>query len=409
MIDSLKIVTFLKKGVFLNKSLLTSLVIFSIIFILCGREIDFMELHKSSLVADLHCDTALRMLQGIQISVRDTSGHVDIPRLREGGVDLQVFACFISTNHPKDDCADYVHRMLDTLEAQFERNKANIAICTKAKEAEEIINSGRIAGFLAIENGVAIENNLEELKNFYKRGVRYLTLTHILSNDWCISSGDENPESFGLTDFGREVVKKMNELGMIIDVSHASESAFWEVLKVTTDPIIASHSCVYALNPHDRNLKDEQLKALAKNGGMVGINFFSAYLSKEFNGKLKNAWEKSKKEKEALLDKYKDDQKKRREVYHQIWEEIKEELKGVKVDVSLVVDHIDYVVNLVGVDYVGLGSDFDGVTFLSSGLEDCSKLPEITKELVRRGYSEDDIKKILGGNFMRVFREVCDK
>lgn len=409
MIDSLKIVTFLKKGVFLNKSLLTSLVIFSIIFILCGREIDFMELHKRSLVADLHCDTALRMLQGIQISVRDTSGHVDIPRLKEGGVDLQVFACFISTNHPKDDCADYVHRMLDTLEAQFERNKANIAICTKAKEAEGIINSGRIAGFLAIENGVAIENNLEELKNFYKRGVRYLTLTHLESNDWCISSEDDNPQFDGLTDFGREVVRKMNQLGMIVDVSHASESAFREVLKVSSDPVIASHSCVYALCPNDRNLKDEQLKALAKNGGMVGINFFSSFLSKEVNEKMKKAWLKAKEERKALLEKYQDNQEKTREIYHQIWEEIKGELKGIEVDYTLVVDHIDYVVNLVGVDYVGLGSDFDGVSFLPKGLEDCSKMPEITKELVKRGYSEEDIKKILGGNFMRVFRGVCDK
>lgn len=393
----------------MKKSLLTFLLTFSIIFIFCGKEKDFMKLHKSSLVADLHCDTALRMFQGVQIGLRDTTGHVDIPRLREGGIDLQVFACFISTNHPKDDCADYVHRMLDTLEAQFEGNKEDIAICKNSKEAEEIINSGKIAAFLGVENGVAIKNSLEELERFYQRGVRYLTLTHLESNDWCISSGDENPEFFGFTDFGRKVVRKMNQLGMIVDLSHASQSAFWEVLKVTSDPIIASHSCVYSLCPHDRNLTDDQLKALAKNGGMVGINFFPGFLSEEFSEKLKKAWEKAKKEREDLLEKYEDDYSKKKEIYHQIWEDIKGELEGIEVDYTLVLDHIDYVVNLVGVDYVGLGSDFDGVTFLPKGLEDCSKLPEITKELVRRGYSESDIKKILGENFMRVFREVCDK
>jgi len=403
MMDWLKIVKSLKR------ELLTFLTILLIIFIYCGKGIDFMNLHKEALVADLHCDTALRMIKGAQIGERGTSGHLDIPRLKDGGIDLQVFACFISTNHSKDDCAEYVHRMLDTLESQFEKNKEDIAICRNAKEAEEIIDAGKIAAFLGIENGVAIENSLEELERFHNRGVRYLTLTHLESNEWCISSGDEDPKFDGLTDFGREVVKKMNQLGMIVDVSHTSESAFMEVLKVTSDPIIASHSCVYKLCPHDRNLTDEQLKALAKNRGMVGINFFPGFLSKELKEKMDRAWEKAKQEKKALLEQYQDDRDKTREIYRQIWEEIKEDLEGIEVDFTVVVDHIDYVVNLVGVDYVGLGSDFDGVTFLPKGLEDCSKVPEITEELVNRGYSYGDIKKILGGNFMRVFRDVCDK
>jgi len=391
-----------------NKYSLIFLLILLNVFIYCGKELDFMELHRKSLVADLHCDTALRMFEGTQIGVRDTSGHVDIPRLREGGVDLQVFACFISTNYPQDDCAEHVHRMLDTLESQFENNKEDIAICRNAKEAEEVINSGRIAAFLGIENGVAIENSLDELEKFYNRGIRYLTLTHLESSDWCISSEDKSPKFEGLTDFGREVVKKMNQLGMIVDVSHCSESAFWEVLKVSSDPVIASHSCVYSLCPHSRNLTDDQLKALAENGGMVGINFFPAFLSKEFKEKMEKAWIKVRKEKESLLEEYKDDSGKKKEIYQNIWEEIKKELEGVEVDFTIVVDHIDYIVDLVGVDYVGLGSDFDGVTFLPKGLEDCSKVPKITEELIRREYSEGEIKKILGGNFMMVFREVCD-
>jgi len=317
---------------------------------------------------------------------------------------LQVFACFEFTDTPIEQRVSTIDTMIDTLEAQFSRNSDSIAICTTAEQARQIIKQDKIAAFIGIENGVAIDDDMANLEHFYNRGVRYMTLTHTSSNDWAISSADTNQAFYGLTDFGRDVVRKMNELGMIIDVSHAAPSTVEEVLKITTDPVIASHSCVYALCPSDRNLTDDQIKAIAKNGGVIGINFFKGYLSKrwlEVDDSITNANQELI---ESLREAYKDDYGQFRRALAPLY---KDKLAEIKVDVSTVVDHIDYIVKLVGADYVGLGSDFDGVHGLPEGLTDCSMMPNITKELVKRGYSTKDIDKILGGNFMRVFKKVC--
>ena len=376
-----------------------------------GSERDYAQLHKNSLVVDLHSDTPLRMPRGFDIAQRDTSGHMDIPRLKEGGIDLQVFACFVSTDRAADSYCSRVDQLIDSIDAQVGRNPDDIAICTTAAQAESIIESGRIAAFIGIENGVAIENSLDNLEHFYNRGVRYLTLTHVASSDWCISSGDTLPAFHGLTDFGRDVVRKMNELGMIVDISHASVSAFEEALKVTTDPIIASHSCVHAICAHDRNLTDEQIKAIAANGGMIGINFFDGYLAPG------NRWweivdsisDVHKAAIDSLEKLYQDDWNEYRTAMKPYYEMMLGMTSELGINVATVVDHIDHIVKLVGPNYVGLGSDFDGVGDLPDGLDDCSMVPNITKELVHRGYTDEDIKKILGGNFMRVFRQVCDK
>lgn len=375
----------------------------------CSQTIeDPLKLHRDALVADMHNDTVLRMIEeGFDFSKRDTSGHADLPRLRDGGVDLQVFACWLDTDTPIDQCRDTVDVLLDSLYAQVGQNPDKIAVCKIAKEAEDIISSGRIAAFLAVENGVALANSMDNLNHFYNRGVRYLTLTHVKSSDWCESSSDSTSLPFyGLSNFGRDVVRRMNELGMIVDVSHASPAAVGEVLKISKDPIIASHSCVYALCNHDRNLTDEQIRAIAAKGGVIGVNFYEGYLSQEFKV-LVDAFEKEHKAEIDSVEKlYKGTDnwwKERRKLYAPL----SEPLDNLDIDVSTVVDHIDYIVRLVGPDCVGLGSDFDGVHRLPEGLEDCSKLPNITGELVSRGYSQDDIKKILGGNFMRVFRQVC--
>jgi membrane dipeptidase len=379
-------------------------------FLACSQSIDDpVKLHHDALVADLHNDTVLRMVEdGFDFSERDTSGHVDLPRLKEGGVDLQVFACWLDTDTPIEQCKSAVDVMLDTLYAQIGRNPERIASCKSSKEAEEIIDSGRIAAFLAIENGVAIANDLANLDHFYDRGVRYMTLTHVKSSVWCESSSDTTKVPFhGLSDFGREVVRRMNELGMIIDVSHTSPAAVEEILKTSADPVIASHSCVYALCDHDRNLTDEQINAIAAKGGVIGINFYEGYLSQAFKD-LDEAFEREHKAEidsvEDLFEGTVNWSKEKRKLYAPLTEQ----LIKLKITAATVVDHIDYIVDLVGPDYVGLGSDYDGVHRLPEGLEDCSMLPNITKELVVRGYSEGDIRKILGGNFMRVFREVCD-
>lgn len=393
----------------MKRCILILTLVMGALFLLAGAEWDYLKLHRDAIVVDLHSDTVMRMLGGLDFSKRDSIGHMDIPRLKEGGVDLQVFACFIATNTPKAECRPYIDKMIDTLEAQVSRHPDQIAICKTAADAEKIIAAGKIAAFIGIENGVAIADSIENITHFYDRGVRYMTLTHTASSDWCISSADTAPAFHGLTDFGRAVVRKMNELGMIVDISHASPATVEEVLKITKYPVIASHSCVYALCPHNRNLTDDQIRAIAKNGGMIGINFFNAYLSKKWTDVSDSMYKARGPEIDSIRTLYKGDDDKRHEAMKPFYNDLNKALAGAKVDVGTVVDHIDYIVKLVGPDYVGFGSDFDGVPSLPDGLTDCSMVPNITKELVARGYSDTDIKKILGGNFMRVFHQVCDR
>jgi membrane dipeptidase len=368
-----------------------------------------LQVHTDALVADLHSDVPMRMAQGVDIGRRDTKGHMDIPRLRDGGVDLQVFACWIPPGMTPSKSRDKADRMINCIDSQVAANRDEIAICRTAKEAERIIGEGKIAVFIGIENGEAIANSLENLRHFYNRGVRYLTLTHTASTDWCISSADTDPAFGGLTDFGRDVVRTMNGLGMIVDVSHISVSAFEEVLKITSDPVIASHSCVYALCDHNRNLTDDQIKAVAANGGMVGINFFPVFLSQDFKGQASSRIAEHQAEIDALKHRHEDDAEVRENALYDFYGSILRQLPVENVNAGTVVDHIDYIVRLVGSEYVGLGSDFDGISVAPEGLADCSMMPNITSELVRRGYTEENIKKILGGNFMRVFRQVCGR
>ena len=371
--------------------------------------IDPEKLHREALVADLHSDTVLRMKKGFDFSARDTSGQMDIPRLREGGVDLQAFACWIPGNTPLDSCVAKTDLMIDSLYEQTERHQDKIAVCRTAAEAEEIIESGRIAAFVAIENGLAIANNLNNLRHYYERGVRYMTLTHTSSHDWCISSADTAPKFDGLTSFGEDVIREMNRLGMIIDISHVGATAVAKALAITKDPVIASHSCVYGLCPHDRNLTDEQIRAIAANGGVIGINFFSGYLDERFEAISDSVKEQYKAEIDSVEALYPNDYAKKHRALAWLFNILAERQSVLNITVGTVVDHIDHIVNLVGPEHVGLGSDFDGVFAFPKGLSDCSMMPNITVELVRRGYSEEEIKKILGGNFMRVFRQVCDK
>jgi membrane dipeptidase len=367
----------------------------------------YRDIHEKAIVADLHSDTPLRLRDGFDFSKRDTTGHMDLPRLKEGGVDLQVFACWLPTDTPRDQCRAAADLLIDSLEANIRRHPDTIEICTTAPQARKIIRDGKIAAFIGIENGVAIADSLPNLKHFYDRGARYMTLTHTASNDWCISSADTVPAFHGLTEFGRSVVREMNRLGMIIDVSHASKEAVDEVLKITTAPVIASHSCVYALCPHDRNLTDDQIKAIAKNGGVIGINFWLGYLSADVKRIQDSILGPHTRELDSIHALYGNDHEALEKATAPIYAPADSAVKHLGISLETVVDHIDYIVKLVGPDHVALGSDYDGIPLTPIGLDDCSKLPNITQELVRRGYSEKDIDKILGGNFMRVFERVC--
>lgn len=391
-----------------SKALFT--VVFAVTHIVAASPIqDYAKIHQDAIVVDLHCDTVWRLKEGIDLAKRDSAGQVDLPRLKEGGIDLQVFACYLGTSTPREKCRPTVDELIDTLESQVARHKDQIEICKTAAEAERIIGENKLAAFIGIENGVAIADSIENLRHFYDRGVRYMTLTHTSSNNWCISSADTAPAFHGLTDFGKGVVREMNRLGMIIDISHAHPTTVEEVLKITTDPVIASHSCVHALCPHDRNLTDEQIKAVAANGGVIGINFFTAYLSAEYNRRSDSLFGLHQHEMDSIRALYKDDPEARRKAIGPIYDSIWSQLATVQVSISTVIDHIDHIVKLVGPEYVALGSDFDGVPTLPVGLTDCTMMPNISKELVARGYSRESINKILGGNFMRVFRQVCDE
>lgn len=374
--------------------------------------IDPDRIHKASLVTDLHCDTVLQMKRGYDFSERHESYHVDIPRLKAGGINLQAFACCASIFTPEGQRFGKADSMVKCLISEMAKHPGDIAVCRDASEAEEIIASGRIAALLAIENGMAIENSLENLEYFHHQGVRYMTLTHCQSLDWCRSCSDSENEPVGLSEFGREVVQTMNRLGMIIDVSHISKASFFDVLETSSQPVVASHSNVYAISPHNRNLNDDQIRALAQNGGMMGINFWGDILSKKYAEAASAVYKNYLKELQDIDEHYSDDMdeeeyQRRFAFLGRFITEVSAAAADNMPSSATVVDHIDYIFRLVGPDHVGLGSDFDGIFIPPSDLGDCSQMPNITREMVRRGYGENDIRKILGGNFMRVFRQVC--
>ncbi|HSA95249.1 MAG TPA: dipeptidase, partial [Acidobacteriota bacterium] len=286
-----------------------------------------------------------------------------------------------------------------------------LALVQSVQDAANARNASKTGVLIAIEGGYAIENDLVLLREFYRAGVRLMTLTHFKATDWADASGDPQPAHGGLTEFGEKVIAEMNKLGMIIDVSHVHDETFWDVLKLSKAPVVASHSCCRALAPHFRNLSDEMLKALGEKNGVVGINFYPGFIRDEFD-KAESAimakvaaaqglpadWTAIDKLEPAVQQKFFVD-------FNERWAAVQKTLPVV--DLKAVVDHIDHVVKVTGdCDHVGLGSDFDGISVTPAGLENAGMLPDITKELVRRGYKAADIRKILGGNFLRVFGAV---
>jgi len=332
---------------------------------------DVGSIHREMVVCDTHCDTVERILgQGVDLGARSHQGHIDIPRLMEGGVDVQIFACCIGrSGRPDGYYIKRALRMIDALHLQFEKHSDAIALALTAGDVREAKRNGKIAAIIAIEGGQAIEDDLALLRDFYRLDVRAMTLTWNSTN-WADASR-EAPKHDGLTDFGRDVVREMNRLGMIIDVSHAADKTVWDTLETSSAPIIASHSCARAICDHPRNVNDDLIKAIASASGAICINFYSAFLDQEF-----------KTQSEKNLD-------------------------PARPPLSKVIDHINHIASVGGIDSVGLGSDFDGMNPPPEGLEDVSKMPRITGALLERGYSVEDVAKIVGGNFLRVFGQVC--
>lgn len=390
------------------KLLLVIVLSISFLAAIAGAQSDYKILHEKSLVVDMHADVLLQVLRGADISKRLEYGHVDLIRLKEGGVDVQFFAVWPNpTLYGKGGMFNQSIRMIDLLDKIIENNPDKINLTRTPAEIEQTVKNGKIAACIGIEGGTAIENDLNKLKELYDRGARYLGLTWNDSPDWASCAKDETSPEYkghrGLTEFGREVIHWMNDKGMIIDVSHSGEKTFWDVMEESKKPIIASHSCVYNLCAHYRNLSDDQIKAIGKNRGVIFINFYPGYLVNGFNRKYYALRKSSQAYMDSMKQVYGNDRLGYRKYRHNY---LVERTKDFRPDIGRIVDHMDYIISLIGDDHIGLGSDFDGISIVPRGIDDASKMPEITRVMLERGYSTERIEKILGGNFMRVFREV---
>lgn len=364
----------------------------------------YKKIHNDAIVVDTHNDILMKVVDQGFVFDQDLTGrtHSDLDRFKKGGVDVQLFSVF-SDGDIKNPFA-YANVAIDSLDAVVARNPDKIVKVANYKALQSAIKQNKIAAMVGIEGGHMIEDDLNKLEALYHRGARYLTLTHNIAPSWATSAADEttNPNLAhkGLTDFGKKVIQRMNQLGMLVDVSHAGEQSFWDVIHLTTKPIIASHSSVYTLVPHRRNLKDDQIKAIAKNGGVIQINFHPGFIDPGFEAKETAFLKKYATEMDSLM-------KGGMQEYYAmdyLYKKQAAETESMRPPLSMVVDHIEYIIKLVGVDYVGLGSDFDGINLSPQQLDDVTNYPLITKALVQKGYSEKDIDKILGGNFLRVLK-----
>ena len=362
---------------------------------------DIMKLHRHAFVFDAHCDTAMRLVgdERIDLGDRHTDGHIDLPRARDGGLDAQIFAVWVSPQMPESLATERAHAMIDALREQARAHPDGFEIALKGSDVRRIVKEGKLAGVIGIEGGHLIGEDLDALRDYYARGARCMTLTWMNTNKWADSSDDTTMWG-GLTDFGRSVVREMDRLGMIIDCSHVSEKTFFDVLETTKSPVLISHSCMRALADIPRNVSDDVLRAVGKNGGVVCVNFFAGFLDKGFNEKVTVIWAEYRKKANELAPQYGGDTEK---AWHALEPEFEKRMKEIApVPLSRLVDHIDHAVKVAGIDHVGFGSDFDGINVTPVGLDDVSKLPLITEELVKRGYSDKDIGKILGGNLLRL-------
>jgi membrane dipeptidase len=364
-------------------------------------------IHRDILSVDTHCDTPMYLMQdSFDLGVRHERGCVDFPRMREGGLDAEFFAVFISQGPRNDSAYNNVYNealaILDAIHKNVEKNSSMAEIALSPDDAYRLKRNGKIAAFIGVENGYPVGMDLGHVREFYDRGARYITLCHTANNDICDSSTDPaGPENNGLSSFGAEVVGEMNRLGMMVDVSHISDKSFFDVINASKAPILASHSSCRSLCSSPRNLTDDMLQALRKNGGVIQICILSSYIKTPEPNPEMEARINELREKYGDFSKLTDEQKKA--MREERWE-IRNKYRKLAT-VSDVVDHIDHVVQVIGIDYVGIGTDFDG----GGGVDGCRTVAEmknITIELLRRGYSKADIEKIWGGNVMRVFREV---
>jgi membrane dipeptidase len=328
-------------------------------------------------------------------------GHVDIPRMRDGGLDAPFFSIYIPATITGPEAVKRALQLIAWTREQVERYPDDLVLATSAADVRRAHREGKIAVLMGMEGGHMIADDLKVLRAYADLGIRYLTLAHSRSTNWSGSSGEGDNKP--LSDFGKQVVRELNRLGVLVDISHVSDQTFWDALAVSEAPMIASHSSCRALCDAPRNMTDEMIKALAAKGGVIQITFVDAFLSQD----LRNAQQATEAERNRrfaeLRERFPNDPERQRVERERILDEYRKQWP--KVSWELIVEHIDHAVKLAGVDHVGIGSDFDGAT-MPGGMEDCTMLPKITEALLRRGYSERDIEKILGGNLLRVLEQV---
>ena len=359
------------------------------------------KLHFSSIVLDTHDDTTQNFFdKDFDLGKRNATGHVDIPRMREGGMNAIFFSIWIDGRIMGPLAVQKALDQIDAVRQNVKLHSKDMVLARTADDVRRAHEQGKIAALMGIEGGHMLGNDIRMVRIYSDLGVRYLTLSHFYNDEWADSSTDK-PAHNGLTDYGKEIVREMNRTGMLVDISHVSDKTFYDALEVSKAPLIASHSSCRALCNHVRDMTDDMIRALAAKGGVIQINYEKSFIDQAY----KNASDKLSGGVVALVDQLKkkcgDDEACIGKTMAEQEKQAIAEGKLPHVSWERIIDHIDHVVKLVGPDHVGLGSDFDGAS-MPEGMEDCSKLPEITEALLRKGYSEDDIRKILGGNTLRV-------
>ncbi|MEO6851277.1 MAG: dipeptidase, partial [Mucilaginibacter sp.] len=346
------------------------------------------QIHERAILVDTHNDAlSNQLITKVDMSKRLPIGDLDLVRAKEGGLDVQVFSIWCGEEYGKGTAFKMANREIDSLYALIKRNPGKMVLVRNAAELQDAVAKKQFAAMIGVEGGHMIEDRMDYIDALAKRGMRYLTLTWNNSTSWATSARDETHhrdslKHLGLTDFGKQIVHHLNDLGVMVDVSHVGEQTFYDVIATTSKPVIASHSCAYALAPHQRNMKDAQLKALAKNGGVVFVNFYSGFLDSTYGPKVAKFLKQHRRELDSLVKIYHDFDLAniRLNVIH------KAESDRLRPPLSLLIKHIDYIAKLIGVDHVGIGSDFDGAESYPLGMDDVSNYPKITEELLKLHY-----------------------
>ena len=362
------------------------------------------KIHYKSVLVDTHNDAITACIEKKVSFDQDLTSinHSDLKRFKTGGLDYQLFS--IWCDGEKVNPYAWAMREMDTMDAVAARNPDKIVIAKDWKSIQSALKAGKIVGQYGVEGGHMIEDDINRLDTFYKRGVRYMTLTWNNSPSWASSHADEKNSKYtgpkGLTSFGKTIIARMNQLGIIVDISHVGEATFWDAIHTTTKPVIASHSDAYSINPVSRNLKDDQIKAIGKNGGVICLNFFSGFVDSNFSKRGTEFVMKHTAEIDSLLA----TGVQKEYAYTIVFDKYKTESEAIKPTIENLMQHFDHIVQLIGIDHVGIGSDFDGINSAPQGLSTVLDYPNFTKALIARGYSNKDIKKVLGGNFLRVYK-----